>query len=67
MDENFKKLIPYTKKYKTNIISNVTFNVLYALFGTLGMVLVFPVLDVLFKNGEKVTQLPHYELSLIHI
>lgn len=61
MDENFKKLIPYTKKYKTNIISNVTFNVLYALFGTLGMVLVFPVLDVLFKNGEKVTQLPHYE------
>lgn len=61
MDENFKKLIPFTKKYKANIISNVTFNVLYALFGTLGMVLVFPVLDVLFGNGEKVAQLPHYE------
>lgn len=61
MDENFKKLIPFTKKYKTNIISNVTFNVLYALFGTLGMVLVFPVLDVLFGNGEKVTALPKYE------
>ncbi|MFP9118696.1 ABC transporter ATP-binding protein [Flavobacterium sp. RNTU_13] len=60
MDDNFKKLIPYTKKYKTNIVLNVTFNVLYALFGTLGMVLVFPVLDVLFGNGEKVTQLPKY-------
>lgn len=61
MDENLRKLIPYTKKYKTNIIWNVTFNVLYALFGTLGMVLVFPVLDVLFGDGEKVTQLPTYE------
>lgn len=61
MDENFKKLIPFTKKYKANIILNITFNVLYALFGTLGMVLVFPVLDVLFGNGEKVTELPKYE------
>lgn len=60
MDDNFKKLIPYTKKYKTNIVLNVTFNVLYALFGTLGMVLVSPVLEVLFGNGEKVTQLPKY-------
>ncbi|MXN91848.1 ATP-binding cassette domain-containing protein [Flavobacterium sp. Sd200] len=60
MDENLKKLIPYTTKYKTNIIWNVTFNVLYALFGTLGMVLVFPVLDVLFGDGEKVSQLPTY-------
>lgn len=61
MDENFKKLIPFTKKYKANIILNITFNVLYALFGTLGMVLVFPVLDVLFGNGEKVTELPKYQ------
>ncbi|KGO87547.1 antibiotic ABC transporter ATP-binding protein [Flavobacterium rivuli WB 3.3-2 = DSM 21788] len=61
MDENLKKLIPYTKKYKTNIIWNVTFNVLYALFGTLGMVLVFPVLNVLFSDGEKVTSLPKFD------
>ena len=61
MDENLKKLIPFTLKYKTNIIWNVTFNVLYALFGTLGMVLVFPVLNVLFSDGEKVTALPKFE------
>lgn len=61
MDENLKKLIPFAKKYKTNIIWNITFNVLYALFGTLGMILVFPVLDVLFGDGEKVTQLPSYQ------
>jgi subfamily B ATP-binding cassette protein MsbA len=60
MDENLRKLIPFTKRYKTNIIWNVVFNVLYALFGTLGMVLVFPVLNVLFSDGEKVTALPEF-------
>jgi subfamily B ATP-binding cassette protein MsbA len=61
MNGQLKKLIPFTKKYKTNIVWNVTFNILYALFGTLGMVLVFPVLDVLFGDGEKVNQLPKFE------
>jgi len=60
MDENLKKIIPYTKKYKTNIVANIFFNVLYALFSTIGMVFIFPVLQVLFAEGDKVTELPKY-------
>jgi subfamily B ATP-binding cassette protein MsbA len=61
MDENFKKIIPYSKKYKSNIIWNVIYNILYAFFGTIGMVMIFPVLKVLFGNEQKVTELPQYE------
>ena len=61
MDENLKKIIPFAKKYKFNVVWNVIHNVMYALFGTLGMVLIFPVLEVLFKNEEKITELPKYE------
>jgi ATP-binding cassette, subfamily B, bacterial MsbA len=61
MDENLKKIIPFAIKYKSNIIWNVVHNVLYALFGTIGMVMIFPVLKVLFGNGEKITELPVYK------
>ena len=54
MDQNLKKIIPFAKKYKFNVVWNVIHNVMYALFGTLGMVLIFPVLEVLFKNEEKI-------------
>ncbi|MBP8157502.1 MAG: ABC transporter ATP-binding protein, partial [Flavobacterium sp.] len=60
MDENLKKIIPFAKKYKSNVVWNVIHNILYALFGTIGMVMIFPVLKVLFGNEEKVTQLPTY-------
>lgn len=61
MDENIKKIIPFAKKYKIHVIWNIIHNVLYALFGTLGMVMIFPVLKVLFGNEEKVTKLPEYQ------
>ncbi len=61
MDENLKKIFPFAKKYKSNIVWNVIHNVLYALFGTIGMVMIFPVLKVLFGNEEKITELPKYE------
>src|SRR5690606_12122812 len=57
---------PYALQYKPNIVWNVIFNVLYALFGTVGMVFIFPVLKVLFGNSEKVTELPTYN-GLSHI
>ncbi|PRZ28217.1 ABC transporter ATP-binding protein [Flavobacterium granuli] len=60
MDENIKKIIPFAKKYKIHVIWNIIHNILYALFGTLGMVMIFPVLKVLFGNEEKVTKLPEY-------
>jgi subfamily B ATP-binding cassette protein MsbA len=60
MDENLKKIIPFAKKYKSNAIWNVIHNILYALFGTIGMVMIFPVLKVLFGSEEKITKLPAY-------
>ena len=49
MDENLKKIIPFLKPYKTNVIMNVTFNILYALFSTLSFIALIPMLDVLFN------------------
>jgi len=61
MDENLKKIIPFAKKYKSNVIGNISFNILYALFGTLGMVFIMPVLSVLFDERKtEVVKLPEY-------
>nr|WP_297308543.1 ABC transporter ATP-binding protein [uncultured Flavobacterium sp.] len=61
MDDNLKKFIPYVKKYKTNVVWNIIFNTLYAIFSTLGFVMIIPVMNVLFGEDEKVTKLPEYE------
>jgi len=53
MDRNLTKLIPYTKPYKSHIVWNVIYNILYALFSTISMVTMFPLLEVLFKNDEE--------------
>lgn len=53
MDKNLLKLIPYTKPYKSHIVWNVVYNILYALFSTISMITMFPLLEVLFKNEEK--------------
>jgi subfamily B ATP-binding cassette protein MsbA len=60
MDENFKKIIPFAKKFKSHIFWNVFFNVLYALFSTLSFVALFPLMEVLFKMNEVVVDLPKY-------
>lgn len=59
-DSNLKKIFPYIIPYKYNAILNILFNTLYALFGTLSFVTLIPVLNVLFKDAEKVYQLPQY-------
>ena len=60
MDENFKKIIPYLKPYKSSVILNILFNILYALFSTLFFISLIPMLDVLFKDAEKVVKKPVY-------
>lgn len=60
MDENFKKIIPYLKPYKSSVILNIIFNILYALFSTLSFISLIPMLDVLFKDAEKVVKKPVY-------
>lgn len=61
MDDNLKKILPYALFYRKNIVWNVVFNVLYAVFSTLGFVMIIPVMNVLFGEEEKVTKLPKYE------
>ena len=61
MDDNLKKIIPYVKKYKTNVVWNIIFNTLYAIFSTLGFVMIIPVMNVLFGEDEKITKLPTYQ------
>jgi subfamily B ATP-binding cassette protein MsbA len=60
MDQNLTKLIPYTKHYKSHIIWNVIYNILYALFSTLSMITMFPLLEVLFKKSTTVIKAPTY-------
>ncbi|SHI47831.1 ABC transporter ATP-binding protein [Flavobacterium haoranii] len=61
MDNNLKKLIPYLKPYRSNIVGNVVFNILYALFSTLLMVSIMPTLDVIFKQTERILIKPEYK------
>ena len=60
MDENLKKIIPFALKFKSHIVWNVIYNILYALFSTLSFVALFPLMEVLFKMNEAVTTLPVY-------
>jgi len=60
MDTNFKKIIPFTKPYRSHVTWNVIFNILYALFSTLSFIALIPMMNVLFDTSEKVTKMPVY-------
>jgi len=48
---NYKKIIPFIKPYKSNAVMNIFYNILYALFSSLSMLALFPMLNILF--GEE--------------
>ena len=60
MDKNILKIIPFVKPYKSNVIWNITYNILYALFSTLSFVALIPMMEVLFNDTEKVSATPVY-------
>lgn len=60
MDKSLLKLLPYTKTYKTHIVWNVVFNILYALFSTISMLTLLPVIEVLFGKTKAVLTKPLY-------
>lgn len=49
---NYKKIIPFIKPYKTNAVMNVFYNILYALFSSLSMLALFPMLNILFGEDK---------------
>jgi subfamily B ATP-binding cassette protein MsbA len=53
-----KSLLKYylTKPYKSHITWNVIYNILYALFSTISMLTLFPVLGTFFGKQEVLAQ-----------
>ncbi|MDO6760073.1 ABC transporter ATP-binding protein [Tamlana sp. 2_MG-2023] len=59
--EYFKKLSQFIKPYKKYGFLNIFFNILYALFSTLAMVALMPMISVLFGETERLTIKPEYQ------
>ena len=56
--KNLKHFFKYLAPYKLNFISSIFFNFLYSFFSALSMLSLMPVMNVLFKEGEKIYQKP---------
>ncbi|MGV6845362.1 MAG: ABC transporter ATP-binding protein [Lutibacter sp.] len=56
----FKKIIKYAKPYSKFAWLNILFNILYALFNVLTIVAFIPVLNILFKQENKIELKPVY-------
>ncbi len=56
----FKKILVFAKPYKKYAILNIIANILYALFSTLAMISLFPMLAVLFGQTESITVAPEW-------
>jgi subfamily B ATP-binding cassette protein MsbA len=54
------KLLPYVQPYKSHVVKNVLFNILYALFSTLSYVALIPMMNVLFDKSEKIEKKPEW-------
>ncbi|WP_074410128.1 ABC transporter ATP-binding protein [Aquimarina megaterium] len=57
----FKQILRFAKPYKVYAILNIISNIFYALFGTLSMVSLFPMLKVLFDKTERIRVKPKWE------
>lgn len=60
MDKNLIKIIPFTKPYQKHVVWNIIYNVLYALFSTISMLTLLPMLQVLFKKNTATVSEPIY-------
>lgn len=57
----FKKILRYAIPYKGYAYLNIVSNIFYALFGTLAMISLFPMLTVLFDQTKRVDTKPVYD------
>lgn len=57
----FRKILRFAKPYKTFAILNIIANIFYALFSTLAMISLFPMLKVLFGDDEPVCEKPVWQ------
>ncbi len=54
----FKKILRFAKPYKKFAVLNIIANIFYALFATLSMVSLFPMLSVIFKQTKPIYTQP---------
>ncbi|MFS4456746.1 ABC transporter ATP-binding protein [Maribacter sp. 2304DJ31-5] len=59
--EYFKKILRFARPYKVYAFLNIVSNIFYALFATLAMISLFPMLAVLFKQTKPVCQKPIWQ------
>ncbi|MCX2681562.1 ABC transporter ATP-binding protein [Galbibacter sp. EGI 63066] len=57
----FKKILRFAKPYQKYGFLNIFFNILYALFSALSFVALIPMLDVLFKESDRLYEKPTYQ------
>jgi subfamily B ATP-binding cassette protein MsbA len=60
MKKIIDKLRPYILPFKSHVVWNIIYNILYALFGTLSFVTLIPMMKVLFDKTTKITVAPKY-------
>ena len=58
--KNFKRFLKYLVPYKKIQILSIVFNILYALFSSISMLSLLPMVKVLFEEGEKLREKPVY-------
>ena len=51
--EIYKKIFPFVSPYKSNAVLNIFFNVLYALFSSLSMLSLLPMINIMFSQQTK--------------
>jgi len=57
----FKQILRFAKPYKGYAVLNIISNIFYALFGTLAMVSLFPMLNILFGKSKRIDSKPIWE------
>lgn len=58
--KNFKRFLKYLIPYKKYQILSIIFNILYALFSSISMLSLLPMVKVLFDEGEKIRIKPAF-------
>ncbi|SEQ06358.1 ABC transporter ATP-binding protein [Flavobacterium urocaniciphilum] len=64
MNSSFYKIVKYALPYKRFAFYNIFFNILYAIFNALSMLMLIPMLGVMFGKTERVTEIPKYDGEL---
>lgn len=61
MKKIIQKLKPFVLPYKSHVIWNIIYNILYALFSAVSFIALIPMMNVLFDKTQKIEKEPVFE------